>query len=77
MTLDSMNFSEGRRLNLDGTSPGDQTDQLYAFEGEMRKATIRGEPLFDPNKGESIQFRVQGATAMWHLSLELTRSEVQ
>jgi hypothetical protein len=77
MTLDSMNFSEGRRLNLDGTGPGDQTDQLYAFEGEMRKATIRGAPLFDPNKGESIQFRVQGATATWHLSLELTRSEVQ
>jgi hypothetical protein len=77
MTLDSMNFSEGRRLNLAGTAPGDQTDQLYAFEGDMRKATIRGQPLFDPNKGESIQFRVQGATASWTLSLELKRAEIQ
>jgi hypothetical protein len=78
MTLDSMNFSEGRRLNLSGTSPADQVDQLYAFEGDMRKATSAGgEQLFDPNKGESIQFRVQGPTAMWSLSLELKRSEVQ
>lgn len=77
MTLDSMNFTEGRRLNLTGTAPGDQTDQLYAFEGDMRKAAIRGQPLFDPNKGESIQFRIQGATASWTLSLELKRSEVQ
>ena len=77
MTLDSLNFSDGRRLNLAGTAPADQTDQLYAFEGDMRKATVRGEPLFDPNKGESIQFRVQGPTASWTLSLELKRSEVQ
>src|SRR5947208_14120123 len=77
MTLDNMNFSDGHRLNLSGTAPGDQTDQLYAFEGDMRKATVRGQPLFDPNKGEGIQPRVQGATASWSLSLELKRSEVQ
>jgi hypothetical protein len=77
MTLDSMNFSDGRRLTLSGTAPGDATKELYAFEGEMRKAAIRGQPLFDPNKGESIQFRVQGATASWTLSLELKRAEVQ
>jgi hypothetical protein len=78
MTLDSMNFSGGKRLTLAGTAPSDQTDQLYAFENEMRKATTRdGQPLFDPNKGESIQFRVQGATASWSLGLELKRSEVQ
>ena len=77
MTLESMNFSDGRRLTLAGTAPGDATKELYAFEGEMRKATIRGQPLFDPNRGESIQFRVQGATASWSLSLELIRSEVQ
>ncbi len=77
MILESMNFSDGRRLNLSGTAPGDQTDQLYAFEGDMRKATIRGEPLFDANKGESIQFRITGAIAAWTLSLELKRSEVQ
>lgn len=77
MTLDSMNFSDGRRLTLSGTAPGDQTKDLYAFEGDMRKATARGQPLFDPNKGESIQFQVRGATATWTLSLELKRTEVQ
>jgi hypothetical protein len=77
MTLDSLNFSEGRRLTLAGTAPSDQADQLYVFESEMRKASVRGQPLFDPNKGEGIQFRVQGAVANWTLSLELKRSEVQ
>jgi hypothetical protein len=77
MTLDSLNFSDGHRLTLNGTAPGDAIKELYAFEGDMRKATIRGQPLFDPNKGESIQFRVQGAIASWSLNLELKRSEVQ
>lgn len=77
MTLESMNFNDGRRLSLTGTAPGDQPDQLYAFEGDMRKATIGGQLLFDPNKGDSIQFRIQGATATWQLNLELKRSEVQ
>jgi hypothetical protein len=77
MTLDSMNFSDGHRLNLQGTAPADATDQLYVFESEMRKTAIRGQVLFDPNKGEGIQFRVQGPTASWTLSLELKRSEVQ
>jgi hypothetical protein len=77
MTLESMSFNEGRRLNLAGTAPSDQMDQLYAFEGDMRKSTIRGEPLFDANKGEGIQFHVTGATATWSLALELKRSEVQ
>ena len=77
MTLDSMNFSDGRRLTLQGTAPSDATKDLYDFEGDMRKAAIGGQSLFDANKGESIQFRVQGATASWTLSLELKRSEVQ
>ena len=77
MTLDSMNFSDGRRLTLSGTAPGDQAKDLYAFEGDMRKATVRGQALFDANKGESIQFQVRGATATWTLSLELKRTEVQ
>jgi hypothetical protein len=77
MTLESMNFSDGRRLSLAGTAPADDIKELYDFEGDMRKATLKGQPLFDPNKGESIQFHILGATASWNLSLELKRSEVQ
>ena len=77
MTLDSMNFSEGRRLSLAGSAPAEETDQLYVFESEMRKAMVRGEPLFDPNKGEGIQFSIRGGTAMCTLNIELKRSEAQ
>jgi hypothetical protein len=77
MTLDSLVFSGGKRLTMAGTAPADQADQLYAFENDMRKASVRGQPLFDPDRGEGIQLRVQGATATWSLSLELKRAEVQ
>ena len=76
-TLESINFTEGRRLTLSGTAPSDQIQSLYDFERDMRKSTVDGQPLFDANKGESLQFRAQGANASWTLVLELKRSEVQ
>ncbi len=74
-TLDSLNFTEGKKLNLSGTAPADQIQKLYDFEREMRKATVNDQPLFD--KGESLQWRSQGDKASWTLNLELKRGEVQ
>jgi len=77
-TLESINFTDGKRLTLSGTAPADQIQSLYDFERDMRRApAVDGQPLFDANKGESLQFRVQGASASWSLVLELKRSEVQ
>jgi len=76
-TLDSVNFTEGKRLTLSGTAPADQIQSLYDFERDMRRAAIDGQPLFDSNRGESLQFRAQGASASWSLVLELKRTEVE
>ncbi len=76
-TLESMNFSDGKRLTLNGTIPGDQIQSLYDFEREMTRATINGQSLFDPGKGESLQTHVQGPAMSWSLILELKRSDVQ
>jgi hypothetical protein len=78
VTLDTMNFSDGKRFTLNGTAPSGQLKKLLDFEGTMRKATVDGQLLFDPNKGEGVQWRDQGAQgAAWSLALELQRSEAQ
>lgn len=74
--LDNLIFSEGKRLSLRGTAPTDQVQQLFNFERDLRQLSKDGQPLFDPNKGESLQWRVQGSSASWSLGLELNRSEV-
>jgi hypothetical protein len=78
-SLDSFNFSDGHKLVLSGTSPGDQIQQLLQFEGAMRKAlTPDGSQLmFDPEKGDSLSTRtIGGSTVSWNFSLELKRTEV-
>lgn len=76
-TLESFTFSGGKKLKLDGTAPADQIQSLLDFERELRHATKDGQPLFDVNKGDSLQFHAQGNAAAWTLVLELKRSEVQ
>ncbi len=77
VSLDNLIFSEGRRLSLRGTAPAGEVQQLFNFERALRQYTVNGQPLFDETKGESLQWRVQGASAGWSLALELKRSEAQ
>jgi len=69
-TLDSLIFSDGRTLALSGTAPSDQIQPLLDFEHDLRR-----NPLFDPNKGDNLQFHRQGQNTSWNLRLELRRSE--
>ena len=75
VTLDGYNFSEGRKLTLSGSAPADQTKRLLDFDSDIRKAVVNGQPLFDPNAGDHVQYDVRGAVAIWHCTLELKRSE--
>ena len=76
-TLDSYNFSDGRRLTLTGTAPTDQAQQLLEFEKAMRKATVDHQLLFDPTKGETLSQQARGPNLQWSVSFELKRVEVQ
>ena len=75
VTLDGYNFSEGRKLTLSGSAPADQTRRLLDFDSDIRKVVVNGQPLFDPNAGDHVQYDVRGAVAIWHCTLELKRSE--
>ncbi len=76
-TLDSLNFSQGKRLQLNGTAPSDAFAQLTQFASDMQKVTINtnGQPLFEPSKGLDT-WRVAGDRAQWSLGLDLKRTEV-
>ncbi|MGA2866085.1 MAG: hypothetical protein ABSF95_16555 [Verrucomicrobiota bacterium] len=80
ITLEGYNFSEGKRLSLNGTAPADEQQRLLQFEGAMRKYTKDGQVLFDPSKIESLNMSRSGAgsqTVNWNVTFELKRVEAQ
>jgi hypothetical protein len=78
VTLDSLNFGDGRRLSLNGTAPADHVQQLLDFEAAMRKFALpNDQPLFDREKGENLAYHVSGAIVSWNFSLELKQPEAQ
>jgi hypothetical protein len=79
-TLETLTFSQGRRLTLSGTAPNDEVQSLIEFEGQMRKATdANGQLLFDSTKGDNLSYRANpgNSSVTWNLTLELKRVEVQ
>ena len=78
LSLDSMNFSDGKRLVLSGTSPSDKVADLINFEAAMRQGTnSAGNRMFDPVKGDNLSYHANpGATSVsWNFALELKRAD--
>jgi hypothetical protein len=77
LTLDNINFSEGKKLTLNGNVPTDKVSQVTDFYDRMRRQTDeKGNPVFDPQKGDSPKYQGTGISR-WDFSLELKRVEVQ
>ncbi len=76
-TLQSMDFSDGRKLRVEGTCPPDAVLSVIEFSGALRKAKVHDNPMFDPLKGDSFQQQASpgGAAVRWWFSLELNRPE--
>jgi len=74
--LDTFGFSDGRKLSLSGTAPSDAANAVIEFYGAMRKATLNGQPMFDPNKVEELSSRAgPGGNLVWSFGLELKLTE--
>ena len=77
ITLDGFNFSEGRKMLLNGTAPAGSDKAILSFYESARKATKDGQPLFDPGKGSDLgRSSGPGGALMWNFALELKRVEV-
>jgi hypothetical protein len=76
LTLDNFNFSDGRKFALSGSAPADAAADVNKFYGDIRKATLNGEQMFDFNKGQQLNSRSgPNGVIIWNFSLELKRTE--
>jgi len=78
LTLDALNFSDGRKITLSGTAPANEVTGVIDFSGKLRKATAQGLPLFSSSGGDALQTHVNGGAGMlnWSFGLELKRGEM-
>jgi hypothetical protein len=72
-----MDFREGREVRLSGTAPEDQGLAVIDFSGKLRRHTLRGQPLFDPARGDQLTTHRMGAGGMitWSFSCILRQGE--
>jgi hypothetical protein len=77
LTLESLNFSDGKKLALQGTAPAQQVDSVIDFSGKLRKATKDNQPLFKLDAGDQLHTTLNpaNATVSWSFGLELKRVE--
>jgi hypothetical protein len=77
VTLDGFGFSDGRKLALNGTVPGDQVNDAIKFYGDVRKATLNGQPMFDTGSGKGQELSTRtgpGGVVNWNFVVELKRT---
>jgi hypothetical protein len=79
VTLEGFNFSDGKKLVLNGTAPNDKVTDMLKFDAEVRKTAVNGQAFFDPTKGDNLTYRANpnNTAVTWSCSLELIRSEMQ
>jgi hypothetical protein len=83
LTLETLNFNDGRSISLRGTAPADQVTTIADFYDKLRKWTKKDEKtkkeelLFDPAGGEGPRESLNpgGATVSWSFDLDLKRTE--
>ncbi len=78
--LDGFGFTDGRKLSLNGTAAANKVDDVLEFYGAMRKASLKGQPMFDATgakKGQELSTRLGpgGTVVNWNFGLELKRTE--
>lgn len=78
VNLDSMNFTDGKRLSLHGTAPADQVNAVLDFSDKLRKTAKDGTPLFSSANAESPRTSLgAGGTVSWSFALDMNRTENQ
>jgi hypothetical protein len=78
VTLETMGFSDGRKLTINGTAPQENNGDVLKFYSDVRKATsMSDQPLFDLSKGKEPELRLGpgGTVVNWSFFLDLKRTE--
>ncbi len=75
ISLQRFSFADGQRLTLNGTAPQDQINTLFDFNTALKKKQVNGQFVFDQQKGDSVNPRLNGNIETWNFSLDLLHSE--
>jgi hypothetical protein len=73
LTLETLNFNDGKTISLRGTAPTDQVTAVTDFYDNLRKWKNNGQLMFDPSSGESLRTSIApgGSAVSWSFELEL------
>ena len=75
LTLESMNFSDGQKVNFTGVAPLNEATNALKFCQDMRKARIGGEPFFDTSVEDNYTANSYGGALKWTFGLTLKQAE--
>jgi len=75
--LQRSSFADGRKLALNGQVDATDTQKLIDFYDALRKAKLKGQPMFiaSSDSGDQLAYRQQGKMVAWSFALELRHTE--
>ncbi len=75
VTLNSLEFRNGKTLVLNGKAPADQRNLVTDFNEALRKAVKDGTPLFGKVDPPAMKLTDGNTAVSWNFNAELARSE--
>jgi DNA-binding transcriptional regulator of glucitol operon len=75
LTVESLTFQRGKTLLLSGNGEASSQPALNEFNGELRKYTVDGQPLFSHVNAPQITIKGNGLT--WNFQCELKTTETE
>ena len=74
LTLESLNFNDGKSISLRGTAPTEQVTAVTDFYDNLRKWKKGTQPLFDPVSSDGPRTQIRDAVSVsWNFDLELAQ----
>jgi hypothetical protein len=74
LTLSSLAFDRGRKLTLVGTAANDDVTKVSDFNGNLRNATVKNQPLFNKVNAPTINPQPGAQQISWSFACELRRT---
>ena len=75
ISMGRFSFGDGHKLSLGGTVTPDQITPITDFYDTLRKSQLNGQPMFNPEGGESARATIGNNNVTWNFSLKLRRAE--
>jgi len=76
LSIQRFNFADGQTLMLSGTVPAADITKIIDFEKDLRKATLDGRIMFNPQSKttDQLHWNEHGEADYWSFGVELLQS---